>query len=547
MNGSASNDCQGGLHGADDETNLWGQTDDNDYLECNSPTNSNKGLDQGCYSIEWDNIIQAFKNMMNKDEPGKTAMIADWRKRENLFRSMCDGLMNYFWSNNWVGGFLYSFQFRAKIIGSSDGEHYRSKHCEEVVFFHAKDQEYYYRCTPYQYDLNTGLGNFVGGPTYDARRPLLISALLGGPIGIFLNAISADKAAGANIKNLHWPTTILDLGPVKTNIGEICSETGGMAESCSIGPYIGATTFDAAGDFMFDAINEIVNYNTGLFERITLRTPFRRNGDGWLVPGRRRELGGGMASIISQMNELGAEEYDTPQTKEVQYFASQCSPPDCNPATQYTAQNLSWDYAPAGGGTNPGGSPPTMWDTDWPNDTSIPTIMPTNSLWPSGWDPQGLNLWLSRSTSVPGGGSDDSVQLTVAYLSGDSVNPSAEHLRECLVEVNNNTSQVVPFFPWGKNGAGYGNDQYVWGDWETEETDMIVGDIQNIYSWTMNNGTAIPTTTPISPNQTEGRLSLGSGFHYYFGLIPGATSYDTFLKKYVPATKDEIGDDYVIV
>ena len=143
-----------------------------------------------------------------------------------------------------------------------------------------------------------------------------------------------------------------------------------------------------------------------------------------------------MASIISQLNELGAEEYETPDTREVTYFASQCNPPTCNPATQYSAENLSWDYAPAGGSTKPGGGSTTMWDSDWPNDTSIPTIMPTNSSWPSGWDPQGLNYWLSRSTSVPGGGDDDSVELTISYLSGDSVNPSAQHLRECLVEVN---------------------------------------------------------------------------------------------------------------
>ena len=42
VNGSCSNDCQGGLHGCDDEPNLWGQTDDNDYLECNSPTKYKK-------------------------------------------------------------------------------------------------------------------------------------------------------------------------------------------------------------------------------------------------------------------------------------------------------------------------------------------------------------------------------------------------------------------------------------------------------------------------------------------------------------------------
>ena len=553
LNGSASDECQGGLlRGADDEPTLWGQIDDNDYMECNSPTKAAKGLDQGCYSIDWDNILSFIKNLFDKSEPGKTTYIADWRKRENLFRSMCDGLMNYFWSNNWVGGLLYAFLFRAKIRGSADGVHYRSQHCDEIVFFHAKDQEYYYRCTPFRYDFATGMGRFVGSPAFDARRPLLISFLLGGPIGVLINVLSDDKASGANERNLHWPTTILDLGPVKTNIGEICGDTGGAAEGCSISPYIGASTFDGAGDFMFDAINEIVNYNDGSFDSITLRTPFRRFPEqfwwsGLLYPGRRRELGGGMASIISQFNEIGVDEYSTPTTYEVEHFASQCSPPNCNPATTYTAENLGWDYAPAGGNTNIGGSPPSMWDTDWPNDTSIPTIMPSNASWPSGWDPQGLNYWIARSTSVPGPGLDDSVEVTPTFLSGDSVNPSAEHLRECLIEVNNNTSQVVPFFPWGKNGPAYGDQQWYYADWRTEQNNIVVGDMQNIYSWLENSGVSMATTTPISPNQTQSRLSLGTGFHYYFGLIPGATSYDTFLKKYVPATKEEPGDDYVIV
>ena len=61
--------------------------------------------------------------------------IGQWRKRENLFRAMCDGLFNYFWTNNWLGGFLYLFQFRAKLKpddGAANG--YTVNHCEKIIY-----------------------------------------------------------------------------------------------------------------------------------------------------------------------------------------------------------------------------------------------------------------------------------------------------------------------------------------------------------------------------------------------------------------------------
>ena len=69
----------------------------------------------------------------------------------------------------------------------------------------------------------------------------------------------------------------MDLGPLIENISEICSETGGAAEGCSIANDLGSTTFSDPGEFMFDAINEIVTANNSMFNFINLRTPFRRN------------------------------------------------------------------------------------------------------------------------------------------------------------------------------------------------------------------------------------------------------------------------------
>ena len=111
--GSCISDCHGSC---DDEGGGMG----GDFIECTGPTSNQFDLQDGCYNIVWDNILTALGSLFSANDKTPVAGIADWRKRENLFRSMCDGLMNYFWSNNWVTGFLYAFQFKAKIKPDSD-------------------------------------------------------------------------------------------------------------------------------------------------------------------------------------------------------------------------------------------------------------------------------------------------------------------------------------------------------------------------------------------------------------------------------------------
>ena len=74
-------------------------------------------LEDGCYSIPFMTLAETFAPSGDQWDGNVTPIqsIGNWRKRENVFRAMCDGLMNYFWGNNWVGGFLYVFQFKAKL------------------------------------------------------------------------------------------------------------------------------------------------------------------------------------------------------------------------------------------------------------------------------------------------------------------------------------------------------------------------------------------------------------------------------------------------
>ena len=534
--GGCISDCYGNC---DDE----GEEED-DYVNCNGPSSEAFHLEDGCYNIKWDNILTALVGAFG-DDKGPTVAISDWRKRENLFRSMCDGLMNYFWSNNWVTGFLYAFQFKAKVKPDSDEDAgFKVKMCEDLVAFHPESQNFYYRCTPYEYDPVTNTGTFRGGAAYDAHSFNAWQLL--NPVGVLTmlrDLVSVTPAAGANRSNILAPTTIMDLGPLIENIGEICVETGGASEGCSIANDLGTTSFADPGDFMFDAINEIVNANDGIAEMINLRTPFQRyESGGWFAgDGKRRELNGGMASILSQFNEVGSVEYESPDNMSMINFGADVTTGGANigisPGTMWwTAYNLGWDYSPPGETTPyPGGG--TYWTMDTFN--SPPNLTGYGDPdWVNGWIPEGQQYWEDRSVGCPHVNNFDSIQLTVGLATATTSNQSGQDIRDCLNIYLDQTSQVVPFYKWDKGatnqfGGGYGSDdRYEFGDFMTDVGDIAQGDFQNRIAW------GVPTT-PISSDQMEREIALGTGYHFYFGLVPGSTSYDLFAKKYIPLKHDD--------
>ena len=208
--------------------------------------------------------------------------------------------------------------------------------------------------------------------------------------------------------------------------------------------------------------------------------------------------------------------------------------------------HLGWDYS------LPGGSGPTMWQGSWPG----PTANPPQGAPGNPWQPQGISWWRDYSISA-GEAGFDSVRLVLPYSFETPTAQSGEDIRECIVELLNDTSQVVPFFVWDKQAAGMGT----WNDWDPagvdgptdgdwliahEDEGIVVGNIQDMSTWqsTINGTTHNIPNTPITPAQSERYIALGTGYHFYFGLVPGASSYDIFYKKYVPL---EIDDEEVFV
>jgi hypothetical protein len=104
-------------------------------------------------------------------------------------------VFSHTFSNNWINGTLFAFPFKNTTYFDSNNDPYRI-YCKRNIFFSPVLNSYFYRSSPY--DASTS--SFVGRPSS--------------------NVNNSGRIRG-NIKNLLYPTTILDMGPKNQFIQEI--------------------------------------------------------------------------------------------------------------------------------------------------------------------------------------------------------------------------------------------------------------------------------------------------------------------------------------
>lgn len=195
------------------------------------------------------------------DAGKNSGLIKDYSQRKLLGKLMCAGITSYTFSNSWLNGSLYFFQFRRRRGGSS------AKYCKDLIFRKTDDNgaHYYYRSTPY---IN---GDFVG------------------------------KVGESGYGEILFPTTIMDLGPRNMYIKEICVDPE-LDVNCSVSKSIGATSYQDIGDLM-----EYVIQSKEIKERGKLKAAdlFDKRGGG--------KLDGDIAQLLnfnSQMGIFGYEDED---------------------------------------------------------------------------------------------------------------------------------------------------------------------------------------------------------------------------------------------
>ena len=131
-------------------------------------------------------------------------LILNYSRRKLLGKLMCAGVTSYTFSNSWLNGSLYFFQFRRRKGGDN------AKYCKDLMHRVVDDNgtHYYYRSSPYN------SGNFIG-----------------------------------NSNRILFPTTVMDLGPRNMFIKEICVDPE-LDVNCSVSKSIGNTSYQDINDLM---------------------------------------------------------------------------------------------------------------------------------------------------------------------------------------------------------------------------------------------------------------------------------------------------------
>ena len=170
---------------------------------------------------------------------GRTGeMLNDYRRRKLFGKLMCGGVVSYTFSNSWLNGALYFFQFMKR--GSN-------KYCKSCLY--RKEDEtgvhYYYRSTPYannysasetQYDYSNN-GDVLGVNTQLTEDYLSMTK------GFYGSGRDGKK------REINFPTTVVDLGPRSTWLNEICADNE-LDPNCSVPRSIGSTSYKGVDDLM---------------------------------------------------------------------------------------------------------------------------------------------------------------------------------------------------------------------------------------------------------------------------------------------------------
>ena len=166
----------------------------------------------GCYYF----VQDPYLNINSIKEDFK--FFAEWKSRFKLSFAACRGVISHVFQNNWVNGMLYAFSFRKKTLYDSQGDVKKYVFCgsddplfnpirpnQGPIFFDNDRTSFFYRSTPYSYET----GKFVG------QKPKYKQSL---GYGDWIDA----NYKGQNVRNIFFPTTIMDLGPRDEFTKEIC-------------------------------------------------------------------------------------------------------------------------------------------------------------------------------------------------------------------------------------------------------------------------------------------------------------------------------------
>ena len=163
--------------------------------ECEKMEISNKLMNifikgAGCYNLVSRPLLSIYRDFQ---------FVVEWIQRVKVNTAACFNVFSHTFSNNWINGVLYAFPFENITNFNQENKPIRN-YCKSLIYFHDTQNTFYYRSSPFAVDEYTDLtsGWFIGQPK---------------------NSNVGDQKG--NIRQLMYPTTIMDLGPKNGYLQEI--------------------------------------------------------------------------------------------------------------------------------------------------------------------------------------------------------------------------------------------------------------------------------------------------------------------------------------
>jgi hypothetical protein len=468
-------------------------------LECYSGSGSNVGiLPAGSCSVPANRMINGCYCLLNKtylaqfDDDAR--LFLEWKVRFTMNFAACRGVFAQTFQNNWINGVLYMFSFNKRTtLGLLQEPTYN--YCKDVIVFNELRNIFFYRSSPW----NGVTQNFIGknSPTISPLIPASIA--------------NDFPGTGYNKKQIQFPTTVVDLGPRDSFIGEICCSAGENGFGSYYSDQIKSTSYQDNSDIVqLGFLSRILN--EGVRQRIIPITTGGNSSEGKGIVQFFNSTRGGyridgdwsqMLSINSEWKVLPFITENIPSSQYIYFGDNQngipnsIQPDDIKPIMGlfFTASTPEIRYRKI---MSPGietynFSPLLEQKFGYPKSQNVPHYR-----------------W--------------SITLPTTYAGTANIFGS---------EDNNWYTDAIP-------GQGFFMKKYQDLDFTTSNEKYRTNLTQVGYLASFDiNGDPLPITIPAPATGAPGSspIVVGAPYHFYFGLNNGKTAINRFYKLYVPTVE----------
>jgi len=441
--------------------------------------------DTGCYQLASRFILSLRVDI---------ELLLEWKSRLDITFGACRNVFSHLFTNQWVNGVLYAYAFKNDKSIDRTNQVTGYRYCYDTLFLHPVTNSYFYRSSPWKYD--------VSAPNN----------------GIFVGKDGDPNNDGGNKKYLNNPTTIMDLGPKTDFLQQI-------VQNDNFDGYIMKDLRDST----FGDTSDILNFfilsrllNTNFFDQL-----FGTKGAGILgmftrvprqllvqPPKQKNFIDADVAQMFSINSEIGVDEFEVSNYPfaDAMYYNPGDNADETVIGVFFSSSQQVRDFlTPRRTIFNPN-TTQAFWSTSFGYIPRTKTQYVPFYNWKLKPVNTGLGLDIFGSQQ-----NDWSTNEITAYdyQSLDRLN---------VTQLSNYMSQIPSVAGVTSNlfrGFIFGYDPAV---------NLYDADLQNTNPYTLgdyqNNGNTIPKEV----------ITHGAPFHFYFGLKKGKTALDRFLTKYTQDT-----------